>query len=184
MFSGGEGVSPSRGEGIGLTGQLGKWINCGVGGGKRISGGGHSGRAWGVGFAWVRKGSVIFVFLNCSLYWVIGAIVGLLLPLQQREDNSSENHSEVVSRECPQKLVESPVHQQDKYAGVSSCEGRVKGFGDLYGKMWHCKSSKELSDKGIVSEEDVLRLARVGTNVDSNARLWVLESTQDGSRCD
>ena len=60
----------------------------------------------------------------------------------------------MVSRECPQKSVESPVHQHDKYAGASGCEGGVKGLGDLYGKTWHHKSSKELSNKGIVSEED------------------------------
>ena len=88
------------------------------------------------------RGSSVFFLLNCSLHCVIGAIVGLLLSLRQREDNGSENRGEVVSRKCPQKSVESPVHQQDKYAGVSGCEGGVKGLGDLYGKMWDCKSSK------------------------------------------
>ena len=95
--------------------------------------------------AWLnegRRGSTIFFFLNCSLHCVIRVIVGLLLSLRQREDNSSENRGEVVSRKCPQKLVKSPVHQQDKYAGASSSKGGVKGFGDLYGKMWDCKSSK------------------------------------------
>ena len=48
----------------------------------------------------------------------------------------------MVSRKCPQKSVESLVHQQDKYTGVGSSEGGVKGFGDLYGKTWDCKSSK------------------------------------------
>ena len=57
-------------------------------------------------------------------------------------NNSSENRGEVVSRKCPQKSVESPVHQQDKYAGAGGREGRVKGFGNLYGKMWDCKLSK------------------------------------------
>ena len=55
----------------------------------------------------------------------------------------------MVSRKCPQKLVESLVHQQDKYTGVSGCEGRVKGLSDLYGKTWDCKSSKELLNEGI-----------------------------------
>ena len=89
-----------------------------------------------------RGSTVFFFFLNCSLHCVIGAVVGLLLSLRQREDNSSENQGEVVSRKCPQKSVESPVHQQDKYAGAGGHEGGVKGFGDLYGKMWDCKSSK------------------------------------------
>ena len=59
----------------------------------------------------------------------------------------------MVSRKCPQKLVKSPVHQQDKHAGAGGCEGRVKGLGDLYGKTWDCKSSEELSYKGEVPEE-------------------------------
>ena len=75
-----------------------------------------------------------------------------------------ENHSEVVSRKCPQKSVESLVHQQDRYAGVGSSEGGVtgvggseggvKGLGDLYRKAWDCKLSKQLSYKGVVLEED------------------------------
>ena len=89
-----------------------------------------------------RGSTVFFFFLNCSLHCVIGAVVGLLLSLRQQEDNSSENRGEVVSRKCPQKSVESPVHQQDKYAGVGSREGGVKGLGDLYGKTWDCKLSK------------------------------------------
>ena len=60
----------------------------------------------------------------------------------------------MVSRKCPQKSVKSLVHQQDKYAGAGGCKGRVKGLGDLYGKMWDCKSSKELSYEGIIPEED------------------------------
>ena len=58
----------------------------------------------------------------------------------------------MVSRKCPQKSVESPVHQQDKYAGAGSCEGGgVKGLSNLYGKTWDCKSSKELSYEGCYS---------------------------------
>ena len=60
----------------------------------------------------------------------------------------------MVSRKCPQKSVESLVHQEDKYAGAGGSEGGVKGFGDLYGKTWDCKLSKELSYEGVVSEED------------------------------
>ena len=37
---------------------------------------------------------------------------------------------------------------------MSGCEGGVKGLGDLYGKTWDCKSSKQLSYEGIVPEED------------------------------
>ena len=37
---------------------------------------------------------------------------------------------------------------------MSGCEGGVKGLGDLYGKMWDCKSSKKLSYEGVVPEED------------------------------
>ena len=76
------------------------------------------------------------------------------LSLRQREDNGSENLGKVVSRKCPQKSVESPVHQQDKYAGAGGSKGRVKGLSDLYRKVWDCKSSKQLSYKGVVSEED------------------------------
>ena len=60
----------------------------------------------------------------------------------------------MVSRKCPQKLVESPVHQQDKYAGAGGCEGGVKGLGNLYGKTWDCKSSKKLLYEGVVPEGD------------------------------
>ena len=60
----------------------------------------------------------------------------------------------MVSRKCPQKLVESLVHQQDKYAGAGGSEGRVKGLGNLYGKTWDCKLSKELLYEGIIPEED------------------------------
>ena len=77
----------------------------------------------------------------------------------------------MVSRKCPQKLVESLVHQQDKYAGMGSRKGGVKGLGDLYGKTWDCKSSKELSYEGVVLEEDnglleggVITIARGGDN--------------------
>ena len=89
-----------------------------------------------------RRSTVFFFFLNCSLHWVIGAILGLPLSLRQREDNGAENRGEVVSRKCPQKSVKSLVHQQDKYAGAGGCEGGVKGLSDLYGKTWDCKSSK------------------------------------------
>ena len=97
---------------------------------------------------------MVFFFLNCSLHCVIGAVVGFPLSLRQQEDNSSENRGEVVSRKCPQKSVESPVHQQDKYAGAGSCEGGVKGLGDLYGKTWDCKLSKKFLYEGVVSKED------------------------------
>ena len=59
-----------------------------------------------------------------------------------KERRGKVNCNKVVSRKCPQKSVESLVHQQDKYTGVGGCEGGVKGLGDLYGKTWDCKSSK------------------------------------------
>ena len=41
---------------------------------------------------------MVLLLLNCSLHCVIGVVVGLSLSLRQREDNGSENRSEVVSR--------------------------------------------------------------------------------------
>ena len=37
---------------------------------------------------------------------------------------------------------------------MSGRKGGVKGLGDLYGKMWDCKSSKKLLYEGVVPEED------------------------------
>ena len=37
---------------------------------------------------------------------------------------------------------------------MSGCEDGVKGLGDLYGKMWDCKSSEKLLYEGVVPEED------------------------------
>ena len=97
-FSGGKGVRSARGKGICSLGQLGKWVDCSVSGGYRVGGRRGSSRARGAGFDKGKRGSMIFLFLNCFLHCVIGAIVGLSLSLRQREDNGSENHSEVVSR--------------------------------------------------------------------------------------
>ena len=52
----------------------------------------------GMGFGKGKRGSTVFFFLNCSLHWVIGVVVGLPLSLRQREDNGLENRGEVVSR--------------------------------------------------------------------------------------
>ena len=60
----------------------------------------------------------------------------------------------MLSRECPQKSVESPVHQQDKYGSMCCSEGRVKGLGDLYWKMWDCEAREELLDENIILKDD------------------------------
>ena len=60
----------------------------------------------------------------------------------------------MVSRECPQKSVESPVHQQYKYSGVGGGQGRVKGLCNLHWKIWDCKSGEELLNESIVSKEN------------------------------
>ena len=60
----------------------------------------------------------------------------------------------MVSRENSQKSVESPVHQQDKDSSAGGGEGWVEGLSNLYWKMRDCESSKELSEKDIVSEDD------------------------------
>ena len=59
-----------------------------------------------------------------------------------------------VSRECPQKSVESPVHQQDKYGGAGCGQGGVKGLCNLYWWMWDCEVREELSNENIISKED------------------------------
>ena len=104
------------------------------------------------------------------------------LSLRQQEDNGSENRGKVVSRKCPQKSVESLVHQQDKYAGAGGHEGGVKGLSDLYGKTWDCKLSKELSYEGIVLKEDeglleggVITIA--GRGDDGFVEDWVSQDT-------
>ena len=81
-FPRGEGIWSASGKWVCVAGQLGRWVDCGVGGGKGLSGRGGSSRVWGAGIGEGRKGStVFFLFLNCSLHWVIGVVVGLLLSL-------------------------------------------------------------------------------------------------------
>ena len=111
MLPRGKGVRSARGKRGCTAGQLRKWVDCSVGRGHRVGGCGGSSQARGVGFDEGERGFMVFFFLNCSLHCVIGAVVGLPLSLRQREDNSSENRGEVVSRKCPQKSVESLVHQ-------------------------------------------------------------------------
>ena len=100
-----------------------------------------------------RRPRVFLVSLNCSLHCIIGPVIHSPLLLQEREDNSAENHSKVVLREYSQKSVESPVHQQDKNGGASSRQGGVKGFSNLYWKMRDCEAGEELSDGNIVSKQ-------------------------------
>ena len=94
----GKGVRSARGKRGRTTGQLGEWVDSSVSGGYRVGGGGGSCWARGAGFGKGKRGSTVFFFLNCSLHWVIGAVVRLLLSLRQQEDNGSENRGEVVSR--------------------------------------------------------------------------------------
>ena len=60
----------------------------------------------------------------------------------------------MISRECPQKSVKSPVHQQDKYGSSGSGQGGVKGLGNLYWKTWDCEAREELSDENIILKDD------------------------------
>ena len=81
-FPRGEGVWSARGKWVCAVGQLGRWVECGIGGGKGFSGRGGSSGVWGAGVSEGRKGSTVFFFLlNCSLHCVIGAVVGLPLSL-------------------------------------------------------------------------------------------------------
>ena len=80
-FPGGKGVQSARGKWVCSAGQLGKWVDCGVGGGHRVSGQGGPGWVRGMRLDERKRGSMIFFFLNCSLHCVIGAVVGLPLPL-------------------------------------------------------------------------------------------------------
>ena len=93
-----KGVRSARGKGVCSTSQLGEWVDCSAGRGHRVSGRGGSSWTRGAGFGKGRRGSMVFLLLHCSLHCVIGAVVGLSLPLRQQEDNGSENRGEVVSR--------------------------------------------------------------------------------------
>ena len=81
-FPGGKGVWLAKGKWVGLVGQLGRWVDCGISGGKGFGRRGGSNGARGAGISEGRRGSMVFfLFLNCSLHCVIGAVVGLLLSL-------------------------------------------------------------------------------------------------------
>ena len=97
-FARGKGVRSARGKGVCASGQLGKWVDGGVGGRNRVGWRRGPCGAWGAGFDKGRRGSIVLLLLNCSLHCVIGVVVGSSLSLRQREDNGSENRSEVVSR--------------------------------------------------------------------------------------
>ena len=83
VFSRGKGVWLARGKGVSSSGQLGKWIDCGIGGGNRV--GGQRGSCWarGAGFDEGRRGSMVLLLLNCSLHCIIGVVIGLSLSLRQ-----------------------------------------------------------------------------------------------------
>ena len=95
-----DGAGAARGKWEGLSGQLGKGVDCSVSGGQRVGRGRGPGWVGGPWFLASNGGSMDFFLLNCSLHWVIRAVVGLSLSLRQREDNGLENQGEVVSREC------------------------------------------------------------------------------------
>ena len=70
------------GKGESSSGQLGERVDCGISGGQRV--GGRGGSSW-TGRAQLNignRGSMVFLFLNCSLHCVIGVIVGLPLSLR------------------------------------------------------------------------------------------------------
>ena len=68
MFSGGKGVRSPRGKGICSSGQLGKWVDCSVGGGHGVSGQGSS--SWARGMCYSRESPhFIFSFLFRQLYY-------------------------------------------------------------------------------------------------------------------
>ena len=71
--------------------------------------------------------------LRNLLCHLVTAVVSLVLLLREGEENRAENVGKVVPGESSQELVESSIHQQDKYGGAGN----------------------------------VLRLAQVGTNIDS-----------------
>ena len=81
-FLGGEGVWSAKGKWVCTVGQLGRLVDCGIGGGKGFGGRGGSSGAGGVGISEGRRGSMVFfLLLNCSLHCVIRAVVGLPLSL-------------------------------------------------------------------------------------------------------
>ena len=81
-FLGGEGVWSVKGKWVCTVGQLGRLVDCGIGGGKGFGGRGGSSGAEGVGIGEGRRGSMVFfLLLNCSLHCVIRAVVGLPLSL-------------------------------------------------------------------------------------------------------
>ena len=64
-------------ERVGSSGQLGRWVDSSVSGGKGFSRRGTSGGMRGVGISSGISGwtAILLASLHCSLHWVIGAIV-------------------------------------------------------------------------------------------------------------
>ena len=83
-FPRGKGVWSVRGKRGGAVSQLGGGVDGHVGGRYRVGGRGCPGWAGRAGFEAGKRGSMVFLFLlNCSLHWVIRAVVCLPLSLQQ-----------------------------------------------------------------------------------------------------
>ena len=90
-------------------------------------------RSRGVGISSSRLGYPTLWLLQNLLLHLLTAIVSSALLLREGEENGVENVGEVVPGESSQEPVESSIHQQDKYGGAGSGQGRVEGLGDLYG---------------------------------------------------
>ena len=119
-------------EGVGSSSQLRDGVNCGVGRGYRVSGGGVPCRLRGAGVGSSRLGYPILWLLQNLLRHLLTAIVSPALLLQEGEENCVENVGKVVPGESSQEPVESSIHQHEKHSGVGSRQGRVEGLGNLY----------------------------------------------------
>ena len=86
----------------------------------------------GVGVGSSRLGYPALRLLQNLLLHLITAVVSSVLLLREGEENCVENVGELVPGESFQEPVKSSIHQQDKYGGVGSGQGRVEGLSDLY----------------------------------------------------
>ena len=121
-------------EGVGSSSQLGNRVDCCVGRGKRVSGGGVLCGSRGAGVGSSRLRYPALWLLQNLLHHLLTTIVSSALLLREGEENCVENVGKVIPGESSQELVKSSIHQQDKHGGVGSRQGRVEGLGDLYSK--------------------------------------------------
>ena len=134
LFPCGKGRCSSRmaREGIGSLSHLGDGIDGGVGGGKRVGGGGVPLRSRGVGVSRSSWGYPVLWLLWNLLHHLVTTVVSMVLHLREGEENRVENVGEVIPGKSSQELVESSIHQQDKHGGAGNRQGGVEGLGDLY----------------------------------------------------